>query len=204
MNIETITMDPGAARQAWRDYQAAVRAERRGIRSAWRAEDLALVKGYRELAQGRQLLDVGAAMRMAGVREDGYPKLAIARSHIERVSCHLRWGGGAVFHPAEMRFWGRGVKGSHQADIVEFPEGTFTAQTKVRASTVSTLVPIIPPVLRPKTNLANFHTLWEVESWTLEPPKDPLLLRHLGGELYAVLAVWDLTELERAVLRGRA
>ena len=32
------------------------------------------------------------------------------------------------------------------------------------------------------------------------PPRDPALLRNITGTLYAVLAVWDLTEVERAVL----
>lgn len=40
------------------------------------------------------------------------------------------------------------------------------------------------------------------KNWKL-PPGDPLLLKHLAGTLYAVLAVWDLTELERAVFGGR-
>ena len=31
-----------------------------------------------------------------------------------------------------------------------------------------------------------------------------ILLRHLGGDAYAVLAMWDLTELERLVMAGRA
>ena len=43
--------------------------------------------------------------------------------------------------------------------------------------------------------------LWEAEWETV--PRDPLLLRHLAGGLYAVMASWDLTPLERAVLKGR-
>lgn len=42
-----------------------------------------------------------------------------------------------------------------------------------------------------------------VPGWQPVPPTDPLLLRHLHGDLYAVLAAWDLTPLERAVLAGR-
>jgi len=34
----------------------------------------------------------------------------------------------------------------------------------------------------------------------MTPPRDPALIRHIRGDLWAVLAVWDLTELERAVL----
>jgi hypothetical protein len=35
-------------------------------------------------------------------------------------------------------------------------------------------------------------------------PRDPALLRHVRGDLWAVLATWDLTELERLVLTQRA
>jgi hypothetical protein len=89
---------------------------------------------------------------------------------------------------------------------VTLPAGTFPTMKGNeiwRYQKHSTLTPIIPPALRPKHNLANYKTLWEVEAWKLEPPRDPMLLKPLGGMLYAVLATWDLTELERAVLRGR-
>ena len=36
------------------------------------------------------------------------------------------------------------------------------------------------------------------------PPGDPALLRHVGGDVYAVEAVWELTELEKLVLSGRS
>ena len=61
-------------------------------------------------------------------------------------------------------------------------------------------VPMIPPRLRADRALANYHILWEAE-W-INPPRDPLLLRHLGKFFYAVLATWDLTPLEQAVLAG--
>ncbi|MGH3300400.1 MAG: hypothetical protein ACRDOK_01755 [Streptosporangiaceae bacterium] len=35
------------------------------------------------------------------------------------------------------------------------------------------------------------------------PPRDPALLRWIRGDLWAVVAQWDLTELERAVLSSR-
>jgi hypothetical protein len=43
-----------------------------------------------------------------------------------------------------------------------------------------------------------------VEAWNEIPARDPALLRHIRGDLWAVLAVWDLTELERAVLGQRS
>lgn len=69
------------------------------------------------------------------------------------------------------------------------------------------MVPIVPPKHRPARGLGNRLVLWEAEDWTWSrvpaPPGDPALLRHVGGDLYAVEATWDLTELERLVLSGR-
>ena len=66
------------------------------------------------------------------------------------------------------------------------------------------MVPLIPPRFRPSNNdLHRYHILWDVQgAWEAEPPKDPFLLSRIHGDLFAVLAVWDLTELERAVLKG--
>jgi hypothetical protein len=67
------------------------------------------------------------------------------------------------------------------------------------------MVPLIPPRFRPSPRrLRHCHILWEVEQWTMTAPHDPALLRHVCGDLWAVLAVWDLTELERLVLSQRA
>ena len=64
-------------------------------------------------------------------------------------------------------------------------------------------MPIIPAPIRPKAmDLSRYFVLFEAE-WQAIPPKDPLLLSRLSGSLYVILAAWDLTELERAVLAGR-
>ena len=71
------------------------------------------------------------------------------------------------------------------------------------------MVPIVPPRHRPRANtrLSEYHVLWEVDDWAWleapKPPVDPALLKHLGGDIYAVVATWDLTDLERLVLAGR-
>jgi hypothetical protein len=64
------------------------------------------------------------------------------------------------------------------------------------------IVPIIPVHLRPKRGLANYHILWEAE-WTKRYPVDPYLLRRLGGDAWLVVAAWDLTDVERAVMSSR-
>lgn len=68
------------------------------------------------------------------------------------------------------------------------------------------LVPHVPADVRPRTGqLRDWFVLWEVEEWfdraqSMTAPTDPLLLEHIDGELYAVLAEWDLTDVERAIM----
>lgn len=198
VGVNPITMDRNVARGAYNQYAAAVRADRADIRRRWRDEDLALVRGYRELARGRAIVDVADAMKAAGVREDGYPRLAIVRADADRVFVEINARtGAATFALKEPR----GYVGPRQ--MVTFPNGTFP-RTDKWLSRRGTLVPMIPPPLRPKASLENFYLLWEVASWDLVPPKDPMLLKNISGLLYAVVAVWDLTPLEQAVLRSTA
>jgi len=63
-------------------------------------------------------------------------------------------------------------------------------------------VPLIPVHLRPKAALSNYHILWEAE-WTKRYPVDPYLLRRFGGDAWLVVAAWDLTDVERAVMGSR-
>src|SRR5207253_8584714 len=75
-----------------------------------------------------------------------------------------------------------------------------TRSLKHRAITPhKAMVPIIPPHLRPADALSNYYILSEAH-WSPEPPRDPFLLKRIDGFLFAVLAAWDLTEIERAVL----
>ena len=69
------------------------------------------------------------------------------------------------------------------------------------------IVPSIPPRLRPKRGLQLYTILWEEPGpWTQDPSHRSIrrCCARLGGDLYIVLGVWDLTPLERAVLGGRA
>jgi hypothetical protein len=203
MNVSPITMTKKDALVAFREYQAAVRADRGTTRQVWKAEDVALMQAYKHLARGTAVIDLQAAMTQAGSKLfDGclipLPCLAIVPSDAPECVLGLSRDGGATFKTEK---WSRSRKTS-----VTFPAGTFPRVTYEQLWQVcdhTTMTPIIPPHLRPKHELAGYRTLWEVEAWKKEPPKDPMLLKPLGGMLYAVLATWDLTEMERAVLRGR-
>lgn len=203
MNVSPITMTKDAALAAFREYQAAVRADRGSVRQVWKTEDVALMQAYKHLARGTAVIDLQAAMTQAGSKLfDGcpipLPCLAIVASDAPECHLCLTSDGGATFATDR---WVRG-----RQKVTKFPAGTFPRVTYPNFWQVndhSTMTPIIPPHLRPKHDLGGYRTLWEVEAWKKEPPKDPMLLKPLGGMLYAVLATWDLTEMERAVLRGR-
>lgn len=41
-----------------------------------------------------------------------------------------------------------------------------------------------------------------IVEWRRVAPADPLLLKHITGRLFAVVAQWDLTEIERAIMNA--
>jgi hypothetical protein len=183
MNLPTITMDRVKAHDAFLDYRRA---------------------GYRQLAKGTPVISLrdamAGAMRAGAFTAQGLPSLAVTRA--DARWCHLR------VSRRDMQFspepWPRGGR-SEPSGVMQFdftpPEGTTLPWSwEMRA-----IVPIVPPALRPAGALSGYHVLWEVERWEKvpRPPGDPALLKRIGGDLYAVVAVWDLTELERAVLAGR-
>jgi len=47
---------------------------------------------------------------------------------------------------------------------------------------------------------SGFEADWKPVRDRRRAPGDPALLKHLGGPFYAVLATWDLTFVEQAVL----
>jgi hypothetical protein len=191
MDVETITMDPAEARQAFEEYREAVR-ERHN------EEDEALMRGYRELAKGHQLLALTPAMIEAGLDHRGLPRLAICRADAEWCEVYISQDT-AVFTMDNSSRWGRAAKGK-RVRVEGFPTLTRSSGGP-HVFEGTSVVPAIPPPLRPAGKLDRFHVLWEA-NWKV-PPKDPVLLRHMGGDLWAVLAMWNLTELERAVLAGR-
>jgi hypothetical protein len=201
------------ARKAYLDYKRAVLGaatpqERHEYEGLWR--------GYKAIAAGRQVIDLGQTLHAAGVQETTlFPRLAVCRADARTCRCTLRADGSATFVDDAYR-WRSGARRR-----VVLPPNTFP-QFDVRwsggiavryrpggiversnwASDMTAVVPIVPPHLHPRAALTNYHILWDAV-WTAAPPKDPLLLRHLAGQLFAIVAQWDLTPLEQAVLRGR-
>jgi hypothetical protein len=85
-----------------------------------------------------------------------------------------------------------------------FPSGTFPSGSTPRGfyDVHRAPVPLIPPHLRPADAYRNYFILWEVKVWQRVAPVDPLLLTHVTGHVFAVVAQWDLTPIERLVMNA--
>ena len=227
MQLETveITTIEGARAEGRRKFLEYRQALRTGLTDgAAREADELLMRSYRAIARGHAVLDLVAVMRAAGL-VDGvwYPKLAICRADAGFCHVRMRIDGGATFSPAHTsRRWGGRDVESSKARTVIVPPATFATYIHRWSAplgyqripdpghepprkwneTAEALVPTIPPEFRPRFKLEGYCLLWEAV-WGPTPPVDPILLKPIGGNLYAVLAQWDLSPLERAVLGGR-
>lgn len=220
MELSTIEMKPEDAKAAFDEYREAVISGPRDKFADAKAEyeemDQAIMRGYKALAKGQSLLRLSESMALGGTehftverwnwRRDiqetvtvVLPRLAISRADAFQVWANgIREEGGMIFRADDQ-------SSERKADKVVIPDGTFADAPESRPWGVwhRAIVPTIPPPFRPPHKLSGYHVLWEAD-WEFRAPVDPALLKHLGGDLYAVLAVWDLTDLEQAVLAGRA
>ena len=154
---------------------------------------------YQLIAQGRVIIQAIASIAAAGLGADGLPKLAICRADQSQCYLEMTESGRAFFYSGE-----RTPLGHEQWRVVRVETPNFqTKGARYRWNRATAIVPPVPIHLRPKRGLANYHILWEAE-WTRIPPRDPLLLRRIGkGDMWLVVAAWDLTEVERAALAAR-
>ena len=211
MELATITMDRERAETLFKEYRAL------GDRAT--DEDKAIMQGYKQIAKGHTLINVVDAIAAGGFDERGLPRLAFSRAdqdymRVERDSLwswsdetnqrESQWGLGDLhFYPDE-RFRYDYIAASLRLEIEASRLQTAEPLRDPRSGHWRAMVPIIPAGLRPKHKLSGYHLLWEAE-WEIapRPPGDPALLKQLGGELYIVLAIWDLTEIERMILGQR-
>ena len=194
MNLTTIEMPVSEAASAFREYRTAVRSAKV---AAINSEDAQIARAYKALADGKQILNIMDAFEGAGVDALGLPKLAIARADEKTITVQ-RYGWADFLEIGPEPLVTRHRRGVAAGLVFRFPsDRRFEGTTITRHATV----PNIPPHLRPPFDLKNYHLLWEPK-WEIRPrpPGDPALLKHIGGPLYAVLAIWDLTPVEQAVL----
>ena len=204
MNVTTITMPVDAAKAKLKAFRSNTHRDAEQMYAE-------AAKAYEALAEGTPLISLSAAFRTAGFYDNMRPRLAIARA--DRREVRFTWR--AMETTAEF-FCGTPVRRAgptltrtvdlgrrHDREALPPPN----RETTIRSYA---LVPMVPADVRPPTGqLKDWFTLWEVERWYdrpkhMEAPVDPMLLKHIGGDLYAVLAQWGLTAVERLILEGAA
>lgn len=197
MNVSVFTMDKAQAEKKLLAY-------RTQLKKRANAEYELAVKAYEIVAKGQAILNIVDAFQQTGLGEDLRPKLAIARADRPEVKVTVRASERRlVFSTTEKSEW------SYSGDLlIRVPFQYAPEQREVWRSGFA-LVPMIPADVRPAAGQdKDYFILWEVEKWadrslTSPAPRDPYLLKHIAGELYAVVAEWDLTELEQAIMSGR-
>lgn len=224
MNLSTVEIPRAGARERAAEYRrAAKRAgdgdDQRELLDVARAyelaakEDVALIALSPTLAAGGTVQRTRVYGHGAQERREDYllPALAVAPA-TSRFTHTL-----GIERDGRVRFCDQlDPHWNYERGRISIDPGTFELpdgfepgrriDTWVRAAWTA-MVPLVPPEHRPPRGLGSTIVLWEVENWAWyeapRPPGDPALLRHLAGDLYAVLAVWQLTELEQLVLSGR-
>jgi hypothetical protein len=194
MNVNTIAIKQDTAVQKIADIKALSKSQRT-------EDDDALLSLYTSVAKhGARVITLSAAFKQAGLNELRQPRIAIAQADWGKVFFKSPWT--ADHREARGEFWHRSMSWRRQnaAGVIHVRAGSFDAIPTNHQ--ISSLVPYVPANVRPKFNLRNYHILFEVEKWTVEMPVDPFLLKHIMGDTYAVIAEWELTELETQLLGG--
>lgn len=195
MQTEKITVDRGKARELYRKY--------REHQHYSAPIDQEIQRIYQMIAQGKVVIRAIESIVKAGVGEDGLPKLALARANAPR--CWLvRNHDFSRRPPVNLRMQTTEIVRRGNGHVVDLPAGAFPELEGVLTWQVKVShVPLIPIHLRPKRGIENYHVLYEAV-WGPSPPIDPLLLRRIGlGDVWVVVAGWDLTEVERAAMASR-
>ena len=208
--IETQEFDKKLAKEKWLEYCQYLKENKDKA-----DESIKTLKNvYYQLSKGRQIIDIYETMKKAGKNEYDQPRLAICRANLKEVVFQKREKGAGAYWADEGWRWGnspypqvaipKGYFNDWHVDKIEHKrlDGSVYLKERIKEKSLSAPVPIIPAEYRPDGKLHNYYILWEVEKWENEPPRDPFLLRRLSPNLFVVLAVWDLTELERSVMKG--
>jgi hypothetical protein len=199
MNLQPIEVSWSKARETLRQYGSILKEKRT-------AEDLAILKSTKAILADKMVIRLADAVKNGGVDNRGLPKIAIVRA--DDTYCRVK-SRGATCEMAGMSNRNDTVSDWHTKRNSYFHRRSMTKPRGFKfklsgrfqdSCEAVAVVPTIPPAHRPPpTAYDNYYILFEA-LWEAVPPVDPALLAPLGCGLFVVVAVWDLTGVERAVL----
>ena len=179
MNTARIEIDRTQAATLYRQYKE--------HRSQFTKTDVEIERIYRQIARGSKVIMAFESIRQTGLDAQGRPRLAIIRADAQQ--CYFSAGPDRVFFSMD-RFTVR--YNSKRRIEVPWPGMAWKPNGGLAR------IPLIPVFHRPAASLERYHILWEAD-W-VGVPVDPMLLRRVGRDAWLVMAAWDLTAVERAVL----
>ena len=188
MNVPTISMPKYEARARIEKY---LKAQRDGV--VFTRSDKAELLMYRRLARGHSILNLWDALRVGGLDDQNRPRLAISRA--DAAHCFgSTWMSGFIYTRRQNAY-----AACHGGTVIPPAVWDFS-RLHHNWWTLRATVPNIPISIRPRKRLDHYWILFEA-AWS-DVTRDPILLRRIlpGKPLFAVLAAWDLTEVERAAL----
>lgn len=203
MNAETISLPQDQARaklEAYRSYLRKTKLTKanQDVRREYEEAE----RAYKILAEGKRLVNVEEVIAKAPRDHKHRPKLAMGRADCKEVRFAWHNDGRVIFDSNGSRS-SANSKVFRQTFSDPFPDN-------IRWSTAGfALIPMIPADVMPaRCDTSKHWILWEVDQWSDEskmsrPSRDPFLLKHIGGPLYAIVAEWDLTDLEMMLVLGR-
>jgi hypothetical protein len=195
MDTQNVTMSRNEARALYRAYKQ---------HQHWSEPiDKEVMRAYQLLSQGRLIIKALESIIEAGVDENGMPKLAIAQATAQHCDLRLYVNGSATFDSRKSQSHKHrdDTKWQTERAYFSFPRDSFPRGRDIWSARAQ--VPLVPIQHRPKRGLANYTILWEAE-WKRVVPVDPFLLRRIGkADLWCVVAMWDLSPVERAALTTR-
>lgn len=167
-------------------------------------KDRAIAEAVAQIEEGARVIDLRRALEAAPTDEKGRIRFAVARADRGGIEVEqIRDRHGTTYSTQGQR--GReGRDLFHQFDL---PWRGHDPWSVLRGYAT---VPHVPPDIRYEvgaTRLPYLRVLWEVEEWRDSPrtqrfDRDPLLLQPIVGDLHLIVAQWDVSPLEAALLEA--
>ena len=202
--VRAVGMDKKKAKEAWVEYRDALKSGRvkNFITDYYRLKRL-----YHILSTGKKIIDLRKCFMAAGWNDKNEPRLAICSLGFEkRVQAIISPTTSAtseitfVAQTKPINSWNPFNSWKRNARISLAMPPFKEPKPQARRELIAP-IPIVPPrYLPPAKDLREYFILWEVPDWHALPKRDPLLLKRIGDFTFVVLAAWDMTPLEQAML----